>query len=415
MEQVSMNDGLDGRETVAFGLAAGEVGVFVLALMTAYAALRSGLPGAIDWCLAAVPTAAGAMLAWGRLGGRPLLEWAVLLARFTVRTRHVRVARLRQRWQRMRPVPRALESGAVAIPLKLRRHDAAVSRSGADPTEPPRLSVVAAGRPARAAAVAGAPARPVRSHVIAFFSLNGGTGRTTLAVEVATLLAVRGRSAAATGGRGRRVALLDLTQRSPAVALRLGIPLPADAPAAELVSLVAHDSGLLVFIGPPPDRARGAAAEWVGMALEAAERAGAGVVVVDIDCDLGERCLEVLQRCETVHVTLTPNAGGVLDAYRSTAVLRRLGLRDRIGYVVNRWRAGIDITEAMADLGGCLDAEIPEQEAFVRAENTHRPAALDGAGPAAAAIGRLAAALEGAAEDGGAIPTRAGLRRAWHG
>jgi CO dehydrogenase nickel-insertion accessory protein CooC1 len=178
---------------------------------------------------------------------------------------------------------------------------------------------------------------------------------------------------------------------------------------------VTHDSGLLAFIGPPPDRARGAAAEWVGTALDAAERAGAGVVVVDIDCDLGERCVEVLQRCDTVHVTLTPNAGGVLDAYRSTAVLRRLGLRERIGYVVNRWRDGVDLTEAMTDLGGCLDAEVPEQEAFVHAENTHRPAALDGAGPAAAAIGRLAAALECAADDGPAIPAPASLRRSQHG
>jgi hypothetical protein len=42
-----MNDGLDGRETLAFGLAAGEVAVFVLALMSAYAVIRTRLAGRV--------------------------------------------------------------------------------------------------------------------------------------------------------------------------------------------------------------------------------------------------------------------------------------------------------------------------------------------------------------------------------
>ena len=144
MDQVSMNDGLEGRETVAFGLAAGEIAVLVLALLTGYAVLRSGLAGALAWSLAAVLVAGGATLAWGRLAGRPLLEWSVLLARFLVRTRHARVARLRVRWKRWGLAARAaalmegwwrrlvsrsprstrpLQTGAVVVPLALRRSD----------------------------------------------------------------------------------------------------------------------------------------------------------------------------------------------------------------------------------------------------------------------------------------------------
>ena len=74
MEPVSMNDGLDVRETVAFGLAASEVGVFLLTVLSAYAVLRSGLAPAVAWGLAVALAGAGAGLAWGRLGGRPLLE-----------------------------------------------------------------------------------------------------------------------------------------------------------------------------------------------------------------------------------------------------------------------------------------------------------------------------------------------------
>lgn len=410
MERVSMNDGLDGRETVAFGLAAGEVAVFVLALLTGYAALRSGLPTALAWCLAVLLVAGGAILAWGRLAGRPLLEWALLLARFTIRTRHARLARLRQRWRQVRLAPRGAERGAVDVRLALRSHS---PRSGGGPADaaasPPRLSVVG-GRPPRTEAPAVTPATPVvaiGSRVVTFFSLCGGAGRTTLAVEVAALLAVRGRAAAAAGGRGTRVALVDVTERSPLAALRLGIPLPVAA-AKDAVALL-HETGLLVYAGLPAEPEREAAsAAWVGTVLGAAESAGADVIVVDIDCDLGGSCREVLRRCNEVMVTVTPTAGGVLDAYRSTAVLRRLGLRDRVGYVANRWHDGVDLGEAMADLGGSILAEVPEDHCFVAAENRHRLVGVGGGGPASAALGRLADAVEmGARDDGAASGRRA--------
>jgi CO dehydrogenase nickel-insertion accessory protein CooC1 len=116
--------------------------------------------------------------------------------------------------------------------------------------------------------------------------------------------------------------------------------------------------------------------------------------VVDVDCDLGPRCRLVLERCDQVIVTLTPTAGGVLDAYRSTAVLRGMGLRDRIAYVVNRWRPGIDLSETMADLGGALTAEIPDDHAVVDAENRHRLAGIDGGDALSEALARLVAVVE---------------------
>ena len=119
MEQVSMNDGLDGRETLAFGLAAGEVAVFVMALLSGYAVLRSGLAGALAWALAVVVVGAGALLAWGRLGGRPMVEWAVLLGSFAIRTRHVRIARVRARLLRW------CEASRVVTALSAAAHDVA--------------------------------------------------------------------------------------------------------------------------------------------------------------------------------------------------------------------------------------------------------------------------------------------------
>lgn len=421
MDQVSMNDGLEGRETVAFGLAAGEIAVFVLALMAGYAVLRSGLAGGIAWGLAVVVVAGGAALAWGRLAGRPLLEWSLLLARFLVRTRHARVARLRARCQRCslpgyaatlverlpqrlvgrsRRSTRRLEAGAVVIPLALRRHDgdtemaepAAARAPGVRPT-------VVDGETGTGAAVTADGHR--HSHVVSFFSLKGGTGRTALAVEVAAILAVRGRATAATRSSGLRVGLLDLTERSPGVGLRLGMapPPPALGGASPASSgyLLTHELGLLVGVPPVPASPRDlASASLPDTLIEAAEHRGCDVVVVDIDCDLSPRCLRVLHRSDQVMVTLTPTAGGVVDAYRSAAVLRGMGLRDRIAYVVNRWRPDIDLGETMADLGGDIVAEIPDDHAVVDAENRHRIAALDGSGSVSEALTHLAIVVENA-------------------
>jgi MinD-like ATPase involved in chromosome partitioning or flagellar assembly len=424
VDKVSMNDGLDGRETIAFGLVAGEIAILILAMLSGYAVLHSGLAGAIAWSLAAVLLAVGACLAWGRLAGRPLLEWCVLLARFLVRTRHARAARLRTRWRRCRLAarasalrqgawraragrptrsPRPLQAGAVVIPLAL-RHIAEEPGKGEPVATPLSVGPLAVVRDETPTATGPAGDGRRRSHVVGFFSLCGGTGRTTLAVEVAAMLAAGGRAAAATWSPARRVALLDLAERSPGVGLRLGIPPPpgrGDEPPALSGCLVTHGPGLLVGLpavsGFPEDRPGSLAAETL---IRAAEDRGADVVVVDVDCDLGARCGQVLERCDQVMVTLTPTAGGVLDAYRSTAILRRMGLRDRIGYVVNRWRPGIDLSETMADLGGALAAEIPEDGAVVDAENRHRLAGRDGGGALSDALARLAAAVESAAGRG---------------
>jgi MinD-like ATPase involved in chromosome partitioning or flagellar assembly len=245
---------------------------------------------------------------------------------------------------------------------------------------------------------AGADPPSARAWVVAFFSLNGGTGRTTLAVELATLLAVRAGARRALGGGEPGVALADLTRRSPGVALRLGIPLPnRAAPASGPPPPVTLASGLTVLAAAAPDLpSAAAAAAWARASLAQAEER-AGTVVVDIDCDLGEPCLTVLDRCDQVVVTLTASAGGALDAYRSTAALRRLGVRDRLAYVINRAHGEADLAEVMGDLGGEVVAVLPEDTALVEAELRHQPAVLEAGAPVAGPLAQLAGAVEAAA------------------
>ncbi len=380
MEQVPMNDGLDGRETLAFGLGAAEVAAFVLALLAAYATLRSGFPGVVAWPLAGLLAGGGALLAWGRVEGRSMLGWAILLGRFLVRTAPARAAGSRRRlqtWQAalrarladarldVHRAPASGQAGGLVIPLALRPVPATTA------SQPPRAGHL------------------VPCHVVGFFSLAGGTGRTTLAVEVATILAVRGCARAATGDRAMRVALLDLAGRNPCVGLRLGLPPPCGPADA----LTVHRSGLLVGIARPSAVPTSTAAAFPAALLAGSK---VDVAVVDFDCDLGALCHDVVARCDQLLVTMTPTAGGVVDAYRSTALLRRLGARERIGHVVNRWRPGLDLGEMMADLGAEVVAEIPDDDCFADSENRHSLAGLDGdgEGDVAAALERLATHIE---------------------
>jgi len=120
---------------------------------------------------------------------------------------------------------------------------------------------------------------------------------------------------------------------------------------------------------------------------------GFDLVVLDVCPELNALTTSALCACDDVFVVVVPTAGGVHDAYRSTEALRRLGLRHQLRYIVNRSRPGTDLTEPMADLGGQLIGDIPDDDAVIAAENAHRLVGLDESGAAAIALRRLARRL----------------------
>lgn len=254
------------------------------------------------------------------------------------------------------------------------------------------------------AAEAPAPVFVGATRRITFFSLNGGSGRTTLATELACLLAARGRHRPSPEAAPRplRVALLDLDLRSATVAVRLGIPQPTlwdylvsgdQGPGSLDRHMVTHPSGARALLGPPKPLAQGAAVEPARVAeiVHRLECDGTHFLVLDVGADLGAVTTWVLSNVHDIFVVLTPTASGVQDAYRSTEALRRLGLGSKLRYVVNRARPGMDLSEVMGDLGGRIAATIPYDPRIEDAENGHRIASLQGGGPAAEALARLAA------------------------
>ena len=434
MSGVHFTDGFDRPDTIAFGLDAPRLVTVVVAALTAYAVMQAPLPFALRVLVAVVLVLIGATLGWARYAGRPLLSWAWLALRFTLSPRSgggvadvpgstpppatvpapepepepapapsQPVVPAWAQWLEVEDDPSPLPPDTVEIP---RAKPVVVI----DPPEselpnvielprlqpPPFTETVDTGS---APVFVGAPRR------VTFFSLKGGAGRTTLATEIACILAARGRHRTHSGSvRPLNVALLDLDLRSATVAVRLGIAQPTLAdyiarggdPAHLDASMVRHATGLRVLLGPPKPIASGPAMlepARVAEIVHRLERDGVHFILIDVAADLGAVTTWVLSAAHDIFVVLTATAGGVQDAYRTTEALRRLGLGHKLRYVVNRARGAPDLDEVMGDLGGRVAAVIPYDPAIEDAENHHRIAALDGSGPGATALHDLAASL----------------------
>ncbi len=375
MDQIEFADGFDAPDQLAFGLGAGQLAVVMAGALAAYSLLRSSLPVAIAGPAAALIAGVAAGLGWLRVAGRPALDWAVFAGLFWLRPRR---GITRCEAEVGAPAAAGIDAKPAAPIIQLfgSRQEARVN-----PPTPP------------------APATPPRrdgARRVTFFSLRGGTGRSTLATELACLLAASRSDEAPPP----KVALLDLDLRSPSVAVRLGAPEttlldyalapPEDRCVTDF--MVTHASGAHVLLGPQS----AVNPEWpvtpalLREVLRELDMEGFGLIVLDVAPELSPLTTTALSACDDVFVVVVPTAGGVQDAYRSTEALRRLGLRHQLRYIVNRSRPDTDLTEPMADLGGQLIGDIPDDDSVVSAENAHRLVGLDDASPAAVALRRLA-------------------------
>jgi MinD-like ATPase involved in chromosome partitioning or flagellar assembly len=240
---------------------------------------------------------------------------------------------------------------------------------------------------------------------VTFFSLNGGSGKTTLCTEVACMLAARGEHTPNGVTKQRlKVAIVDLDLRSASVSVRLGIPQPtiwdyATRAGGKDVSvqdyMVTHKNGVRALLGPPkpvPASNQAIDPERVADIVAELEADGYHYIFFDVASDLNPTTTWVLNAAHDIFIVLTATATGVQDAYRTAETLRRMGLRHKLGYVVNKSRSTLNFATTMSDLNGTLVAEIPYDTRVEEAENSHT-LVVDGAGPAADAIRRLAATI----------------------
>jgi hypothetical protein len=171
MDQIEFADGFDTPDTLAFGLGAGQLAVVMAGALAAYSLVRSTLPPVVVDPLAIVLAGAAAVLGWLKVSGRPALDWAVFASRFWMRPR-----RGIARWELAIEVPTLAKAtttedrqsdptGAETSPIG--------EQSGATPSPPLSVGIPPLRVPP--------PARAHGARRVTFFSLRGGTGRSTLA------------------------------------------------------------------------------------------------------------------------------------------------------------------------------------------------------------------------------------------
>ena len=227
-------------------------------------------------------------------------------------------------------------------------------------------------------------------HVVCFLSFAGGVGKTTLAVEAASLIGSRARYRTLDGEvRPLRVLLLDAARTSPTAALRLGLdpetvsklvtrydwpdPLTYEKRAVETrfgVSLLTLPQVPLQGLGPDlPFGPIEAAA-----ILDAAEQAGVQLVVADLGTTLEEGHRHLISQAASVLGVVTPRVEALPDVLRITSYVRSLGAGRKLGLVANRATDDGSLPTLADGEQVPIVATIPNLEAFDAAGDRGVPA-----------------------------------------
>jgi MinD-like ATPase involved in chromosome partitioning or flagellar assembly len=417
MRGVRIPHELNGEDQFILGLSVTRLAALALGLLAAYTILHLSLPTPLQLMAASLAAVLGAAIAWIRPEGRSLIHWALAAIEFKL-TEHL-----------------ADESAPSAHPG---------AASDAHPQPPrPRLSLV----DGRERSVSSVPPGPVDvapsddevielpdsgdadeeqlsgdaetaatapvylggPQVIAFFSTKGGTGRTTLATEVAALLSMKGRyrESPTSPSQPLRVGLIDFDLGSANISARLGIAQPTMLDYLCDLTLphpdprdfvIRHPATRLDVMLGPSKCLSGDRAELLGVAQAAHipttfKSAGYQFLILDISATLGDLETYLLETATRIYCVVTPTAGSVQSLYRGVEALRRIGLGAKLGYVANKMRDGFNLTEPMGDLNGSLVARIPYDPAFDSAENRHEPLVVRGGGASIEALTVLAASI----------------------
>lgn len=233
--------------------------------------------------------------------------------------------------------------------------------------------------------------------IVAVFSPKGGSGKTTLAVNLACHLRHNGAS----------VALMDGVMQFGGV--RPVVPTPADArsivdlPAGAGMGASIGDAlwegpaGITVLLAPPrPEEAELVASSEIANAVKLlAQRFD--YVIVDTPSRLTDDVLAVLDNANAIILVLTYDTAAIANARATLDTFRALGYAKPILPVINRSDVSGGLTRAAVEhqLNVAIVAEIPNDPKTVpEAGNKQNPFVLGApAAPVSQALARLATVL----------------------
>jgi pilus assembly protein CpaE len=237
--------------------------------------------------------------------------------------------------------------------------------------------------------------------IIALLAPSGGSGSSTLAANVAAVLAKE----------HKRSLLIDLKLQTGDLASLLDLKptytiaeLCQNAAQMDRImferSLVRHASGAHLLA---PPRAFADVAHVTAGGVRQALNLGRGLfpyVVVDLDHTFGEEQVEVLRQADVVLLVLRLDFSSLRHAQRALDYLTRLGLADdRVRLVVNRHGQPKEVPAAKAEqaLGRKIFHLVPEDARSVnRANNNGVPVVLDApSAKVSRSVAKLAASVNG--------------------
>ena len=425
MRGVRIPHDLNGEDRFVLGLSVTRLAALLLGLLAAYTILHLALPAPLQIPAAAMAALSGAAIAWIRPEGRSLIHWALAAIEFKFGeqiapdpdSRHPDDSRAPTR-RDSHPIddrgPRlsVIAAHTGSTPNDQRRPISAAQLVDEDVVELPEsgsTTSLNADADGDGEALEPAPVYLGGPQVITFFSAKGGTGRTTLATEVAAILAMKGRyrESPTSPPRPLRVVLIDFDLASANVSARLGIAqptmldylcdltVPHPDPREYLVQH--HATGLDVLLGPSKslmgDRAELFGVPQAAHILSTLKAAEYQFLILDMSANLGNLETYLLETATRIYCVVTPTAGSVQSLYRGVEALRRIGLGPKLHYVANKMRDGFNLAETMGDLNGSLVARIPYDPAFDTAENRHEPIVIRSGGASGEALRRLAASV----------------------
>jgi pilus assembly protein CpaE len=243
--------------------------------------------------------------------------------------------------------------------------------------------------------------RSEQGEIITLFSLKGGVGTSTIAVNLAVSLKLLMPSA--------RIGLIDLSLEEGIDALMLDIvPTSSivewsreegpDAPPDRLYQyFVHHSSGISLLAAPTaPEDAEFVRPDIVRRTLELAQKVF-DYVVVDTSSSFSEASLIALELAQTIVVPVTPDMASLKTAVDTTRILKAVRIEDsKIRFVLNEIipRAGLPKEKVEGSLRKEVFIIPHAGPDFVEAVNHGTPlASLPTPPPAARAVMDLAATL----------------------
>ncbi len=221
---------------------------------------------------------------------------------------------------------------------------------------------------------------PIESQIIAVFSLRGGVGVSTLAINLALGL---------TQIWNLPATLIDMAFTCGQSALMLNLPLRntwadlVDVPPDELdrdtimQTLLLHPSELRVLAAPPtPALGEAVTAEHISKVVQVLADCN-HYLVLDLSHDFGEKTLVGLDLAQQIVLVLTPEIASVYATKRALEIFVDLGYsQNNISLALNWIFKRSDLTQAMIEqvLGWRIDFVIPcESARLVSAINRGSP------------------------------------------